>query len=179
MFMSRIRYGLLTALAAGLVAPLAHSHVTLQAREAPVDSSFRAVFSVMHGCNGSPTTKIRIRIPEGVVGVRPQPKAGWTLELVKGDYEKPHMRHGSQISSGVRELVWQGGPLADEHFDEFVFTSYLSSDLTPDSMLYFPVVQECEKGVERWIDLPSDSQMNGADDHADSPAPGLRLLPAQ
>ena len=44
---------------------------------------------------------------------------------------------------------------ADDNFDEFVFSSYLTAGLKPDTTLYFPVVQECEQGVSRWIDIPA------------------------
>ena len=41
-------------------------------------------------------------------------------------------------------------------------------------MLYFPVVQECEQGVSRWIDIPADP----AHAHdSKSPAPGVKLIP--
>ncbi|MDT8465965.1 DUF1775 domain-containing protein, partial [Alcaligenes nematophilus] len=72
-------------MAAVLFASSAVAHVSLQTKQAPVGSSYKAILSVPHGCKGSATTKIRVRIPEGVVGVKPQPKAGWTLETVKGD----------------------------------------------------------------------------------------------
>ena len=178
MFIFRSRARVLVALASVLLAPSAYSHVTLQVKQAPINGSYKAVFSVPHGCKGSPTTKIRIRIPEGVVGVKPQPKAGWTVETIKGDYAKAYMHYGAKVASGVKEVVWTGGPLLDEHYDEFVFASYLSSELTPDSTLYFPVVQECVEGVARWIDLPF-ADNTAADPHAGSPAPGLKLLPKQ
>jgi uncharacterized protein YcnI len=41
-------------------------------------------------------------------------------------------------------------------------------------MLYFPVVQECEKGVHRWIEIPAAGKSPG--DYP-SPAPGLKLVP--
>jgi uncharacterized protein YcnI len=47
----------------------------------------------------------------------------------------------------------------------------------PDSAgktLYFPVVQECEKGVHRWIEIPADGKTADA---LKEPAPGLRLKP--
>ena len=165
-------------LAALALVPSAYAHITLQVKEAPIDSGYKAVFKVPHGCKGSATTKIRIRIPEGVIGVKPQPKAGWSLQTVKGDYDKPHTQYGSQLTSGVKEVTWTGGPLPDEYYDEFVFAGYLSSELTPNSMLYFPVVQECEQGVLRWIDRPAPGQ-KASDDHSSSPAPGLQLLPRQ
>lgn len=166
-------------LAAALFTVPALSHVTLETKEAPVESRYKAVLRVPHGCKGSPTTKIRVRVPEGMVGVKPQPKAGWTLETIKGDYAKPYTLYGAQVSSGVKEIVWSGGPLLDEHYDEFVFVGYLSSGLTPGSTLYFPVVQECQQGVSRWIDQPAAAQQKPAGDHSDTPAPGLKLLPKQ
>ncbi|MCQ9616051.1 YcnI family protein [Paenalcaligenes niemegkensis] len=167
------------ALASIFIAPQVFSHVSLETREAPVESRYQAVFRVPHGCQGSPTVKIRVRIPEGVVGVKPQPKAGWTLETVKGDYAQPYTLYGAQVSAGVKEVSWTGGPLLDEHYDEFVFVAYLSSSLEANSTLHFPVVQECQDGVERWIDLPSTEQQATGGDHSDSPAPGLELLPKQ
>lgn len=174
----RVSTSVAAAIAAILFASSAFSHVSLQTKQAPVESSYKAVMRVPHGCKGSPTVKIRIRIPEGVVGVKPQPKAGWTLETIKGDYAQPYTLYGAQIGSGVKELVWTGGPLPDDHYDEFVFVSYLSSGLTPNTTLYFPVVQECEQGVARWIDQ-SATNPKAVDDHSDSPAPGLKLLPKQ
>ena len=44
----------------------------------------------------------------------------------------------------MREIVWTG-KLLDKHYDEFVFRAYLTDGLKPDTTLYFPAVQECEK----------------------------------
>jgi len=38
--------------------------------------------------------------------------------------------------------------------------------------LYFPAVQECEQGVERWIEIPSAGQDT---DKLRTPAPVVRL----
>lgn len=164
------------AVAALMLAPVAHAHVTLETRQAPVESGYNAVLKVPHGCKGSPTIKLRVRIPDGVLGVKPQPKAGWTLQTVTGDYTQPYTLYGAPVSSGVQEVVWSGGSLPDEHYDEFVFTAYLSSALKPGATVYFPVIQECEQGLTRWIDQPAPGH-TPASDHSDSPAPGLKLLP--
>jgi uncharacterized protein YcnI len=37
-----------------------------------------------------------------------------------------------------------------------------------------PVVQECEKGIHRWIEIPAEGK--SADDYKE-PAPGIKLLP--
>ncbi|MFT0548601.1 YcnI family protein [Allopusillimonas ginsengisoli] len=178
MSISRARTNIAAAVAAVLFAPSAFSHVTLETKQAPVDSHYKAVFRVGHGCKGSPTVKIRVRVPEGMVGIKPQPKPGWTLQTIKGEYAKPYTLYGAQVSAGVKEVVWTGGPLLDEHYDEFIFVGYLSGGLTPDTSLFFPVVQECEQGVARWIDLPSAGN-KATSDHTDTPAPALKLLPKQ
>ncbi len=72
-------------------------------------------------------------------------------------------------------MVWSGGKLADDNFDEFVFSSYLTPGLKPDTTLYFPVVQECEQGVSRWIDIPSEGEGGGHGAGSKTPAPGLKL----
>ncbi|MEH2527432.1 MULTISPECIES: YcnI family copper-binding membrane protein [unclassified Bradyrhizobium] len=162
------------ALAAFVVAP-AGAHITLEKRQAPVGSYYKAVFAVPHGCAGSPTVKLRVQIPEGVIGIKPMPKPGWTVETVKGKYTAEYEFHGGKISEGVKEVVWSGGKLADDNYDEFVVSSFLTPGLKPDTTLYFPVVQECEQGVSRWIDIPAE----GNDAHgrgSKSPAPGLKLI---
>ena len=53
-------------------------------------------------------------------------------------------------------------------------SSHLLTDtLKPNTMLYFPVVQECEQGVSRWIDIPADGAGHSHD--GKSPAPGVKL----
>lgn len=156
-----------------LAATQAHGHVTLETGKASIGSTYKAVLRVPHGCEGSPTLKVRVQLPEGVIGVKPMPKADWTLETAKGDYAGSYSLWGEPLTSGVREIVWSG-KLLDEHYDEFVFRGYLSDALPPDTVLYFPVVQECEQGVERWIEIPAEGK--SADDY-DYPAPGLILLP--
>jgi uncharacterized protein YcnI len=56
-----------------------------------------------------------------------------------------------------------------------VLTGYISGDLQAGQTVYFAVVQECEKGVNRWIEIPTP----GAAGHGDSsePAAALKLLP--
>jgi uncharacterized protein YcnI len=148
----------------------AFAHVTLEQKEAPVGAAYKAVLRVPHGCDGSPTTAIRVRIPEGVIDVKPMPKPGWTLSLLKGKYAKSHSLYRAEVNEGVTEIDWSGGRLPDEYYDEFVFQSFLANDLQPGKTLYFPVVQECEKGVQRWIEIPAEGS------NYSEPAPGLKLI---
>ena len=164
------KFALHSALAGALTAfaAAAAAHVTLETTEARVGSYYKAVLRVPHGCAGSPTVKLRVRIPEGVIAVKPQPKPGWTLSTVHGDYQSTYTLHGATLRTGVREVAWSGGPLPDDQFDEFAFMAYLADDLPVGKPLHLPAVQECEEGVERWIDREADSS---------TPAPALMLLP--
>ena len=160
---------------AGIFAQPASAHISLESRQATIGSSFKAVFAVPHGCAGSATTKIRVQIPEGVVAVKPMPKAGWNVEAIKGKYASEYEYHGSKFSEGVKEVVWSGGKLADDNYDEFVVSTFLTANLKPNTTLYFPVVQECEQGISRWIDIPADGNAGHSD--SKSPAPGVKLMP--
>jgi len=107
-----------------------------EGREAPIGSGYKAVVRVPHGCDGAATTAIRIRIPGGIIGVKPMPKAGWTLETVNGKYDKPYGLRGALVNEGVTEVSWSGGKLPDAFYDEFVFTGTISDELKPGDTLY-------------------------------------------
>ncbi len=79
------------------------AHVTLETQEAHVGSTYKAVLRVPHGCEGAATLKVRVQVPEGVIAVKPMPKAGWTLETVKGAYKQPYDYYGTPMTEGVRE----------------------------------------------------------------------------
>ncbi|SEA90081.1 YcnI family protein [Rubrimonas cliftonensis] len=165
---------ILSAAALCALAGVAHAHATFEVSEAPVNSTYKAVLRVPHGCEGEATLKVRVRIPEGVIAVKPQPKAGWTLDTVKGPYAQPYTLWGSTVTEGVVEIVWTG-ELLDEHYDEFVFRGRLTDALPVGEVLYIPTVQECATKAERWIEIPAAGQ--NADDLA-YPAPGVTILPA-
>lgn len=161
---------------AGLLAGLASAtaHITLENQQAPVGSSYKAVMRVPHGCSGSATVAIRVRIPEGLVDVKPMPKAGWKLNTISGKYAKPASVRSTAVSEGVTEVDWSGGNLPDAYYDEFVLTGYIADSLQAGQTMYFPIVQECEKGVNRWIELPA---ADGAHGEPAEPAAALKLLP--
>jgi len=159
--------------ALAVVATAAYAHVTLEQQQAVAGSTYKAVLRVPHGCEGSPTVRLRVQVPDGMVNVKPQPKPGWELSTVRGKLATPVSGdHGAQITEGVREIVWSGGRLLDEHYDEFAFRGALPNK--PGAVVHVPVVQECEKGVERWIEIPAAGQNPGS---LKFPAPSLRLTP--
>jgi uncharacterized protein YcnI len=162
----------LVATTAPLLTLNAQAHAVLEPGQAAVGAPYRAAIKIGHGCEGSPTVKIRVEMPEGVIGVKPMPKPGWTIELARGPYTRSYnFFHGAQLAEGVKSITWSG-KLPDDYYDEFVFAAFISDAFEPGQAIYFPTYQDCEKGAYRWIETPAAGQ----DGHAlKSPAPMLML----
>jgi periplasmic copper chaperone A len=161
-------------LTASLGMPAASAHPSFEIKSAAVGAPYKAVIRIPHGCDGSPTMRVRVQIPEGVIGVRPKPMPGWSIETKRGRYDRSYpYYHGATLTEGVREISWSGR-LLDEHFDEFVFSGFLADTLQPGSTLYFPIHQECERGSYAWAEIPTAGQNAHG---LKSPAPGIALLP--
>jgi uncharacterized protein YcnI len=166
--------GALTAAALIAFSTSALAHVTFEAPQATPDSTYKAVLRIPHGCDGQPTLKVRVRIPEGIVAVKPMPKAGWTLETAKGAYVRAYQVHGEAVSEGVTDIIWSGS-LDDGHYDEFVFQARFTDAFQPGATVYFPVVQECDGKIAEWTEVPAAGQ----DPHSlKSPAPGVKVVAA-
>ena len=157
-----------------LAASPASAHVTLENRQASIGAAYKAVLVVPHGCAGSATIKLRVKIPEGVIVTEAIPTSGWNVETVKGKYAAEYDYQGAMVGEGVQEVTWSGGKLPDKTRETFAVETFLTDSLKPNTTLYFPVVQECEQGVSRWIEIPAE----GASPHEGKwPAPGVKLLP--
>ena len=161
-------------MAAAFVTP-AIAHVTLESQEAKVGGGYKAVLRVPHGCSGSATTSIRVKVPEGMIGVKPMPKPGWTLPPRPASTPRPTSCFKRSSPKASPRSAGRAESCPDDWYDEFVFTGFLSGDLEAGKTLYFPVVQECEKGVHRWIEIPAAGKSRS--DYPE-PAPELKLLPA-
>ena len=163
-----VRVFVLVAAGAAVFVCCASAHITLETQQAPVGAPYKAVLRVPHGCDGAATVALRVRVPEGVIAVKPMPKPGWKIETVSGKYPKAYsFFRDEKLSEGVLEISFTGGSLPDSYYAEFVFSGFLAGD-------HFPVVQECEKGVHRWIEIPAAGKSSS--DYPE-PAPGLKLLP--
>lgn len=161
-----------SALIALCVATDATAHISIDNAETK-GGSFKAVFNVPHGCEKSPTTAVRITIPEGVIGIKPVPKPGWKLETTSAPYAKTYdYFHGMKVSEGVNTVTWSGGNLPNEYLDEFKIGLFVTKDVAAGSTLYFPVEQTCEKGSLSWSQVPEPGQ--SAHD-LERPAPALRV----
>nr|WP_157017485.1 DUF1775 domain-containing protein [Mesorhizobium xinjiangense] len=148
----------------------AFAHASLETPTAPA-GSYKAVMRIPHGCDGQATHTVRIDIPEGFVGVKPMPKSGWTIDIEKGDYARSYDLHGERVSSGVKAVIWSGGALPDQHYDEFVVRGTLAG-VEKGQKLYFDTLQRCAGAEVAWTGHPADGQ----DPHSlDHPAPMVTI----
>ena len=165
---------MLSAALVALTSLPAAAHVSLETPTAKAASNYKAVLRVPHGCDGKATISIRVRLPEGVISVKPMPKPGWKIEKTQGQYAKAYDYYGEQKTSGVRELSWSGGNLPDDEYDEFIFRAFITDAFKPGQTVAFPVVQECEGGATtRWIEIPDQGKT--ADDY-ENPAPSVTVV---
>ncbi|RWY70268.1 DUF1775 domain-containing protein [Rhizobium leguminosarum] len=164
-------FGLAAVLSATAFAS-AEAHVTFLDREATQDGTILATLQVPHGCDGKATTEVRVKLPEGFVFAKPQPKAGWELEVIKGDYQKTYDNHGDKVKTGAIEVRWRNGNLSDDFYDTFVIQGKVSG-VEAGSSLVFPVTQMCGETVTAWDQVAAE----GGDAHGlKSPAPLLKVV---
>jgi uncharacterized protein YcnI len=147
------------------------AHVALEHKSAVAGSYYKAIFMVGHGCDGSPTTGINIEMPEAMAVVKPMPKPGWKLTAQSVSAPAGMLLHGRAVGEVVSRVSWQGGPLADGHYDEFVVLLQLPKR---DGRLYFKVIQHCADGRNEWVEVPVAGQTG----RLKMPAAVLELRPA-
>lgn len=162
--------GLAVVFGAGAIAP-AQAHVVLKEPTATSGAYYVATFRVPHGCGTSPTVSITVALPEGVVSAKPRPQTGWRIEVTQAPLATPVPTEGRTLTDRPTQITWTGGPLPDEWFEEFSISLKLPAEV---GKLYFPVVQRCEVGELRWIEIPAEGKSTRDLRH---PAPALTLTP--
>jgi len=134
---------------------VASAHIDPDPAEAQAGSRITVGFTVEHGCEGSATVQLDMRLPAGISDPVAEPTDGWdgSIDTVDDD----------------TIVTFVGGPLADDVEGTFSVTMTLPP--TPDTTIYFPFVQRCEVGEIRWIQVPSEPG-----DDLDEPAPAMALV---
>lgn len=166
--MTRLPLAALLCVATALPAA---AHVTIDPPQAAPHAYVRAALRVPHGCGDAATTRITVRLPEGLTGTRPMPKAGWTLVLTPREGAPAPTAHGAVRDLGA--ITWEGGRLPNEHYEEFVLRFRVPN--TPDTTLWFAVRQECEGGaVVDWAEISAEGRRLSDYPH---PAASMRLVP--
>ncbi|NYE37438.1 uncharacterized protein YcnI [Nocardioides cavernae] len=162
------------AIALSLVAP-ASAHVTATPSTAAAGAYTVVTFSVGHGCEGSPTTKLEIQVPESVLSVTPSRNPFYDVEKTTEKLADPVTdAHGNEVTERTASIVYTATtPLPDGQRDAFELSFQL-----PDAegeTLAFPTVQTCEEGETGWTQVPADGQDA---DELETPAPAFEITAA-
>lgn len=166
----------LCAMAAVAAAGSAHAHATFTARTVTAEGYAVLALQVPHGCDGQATNEVRLVLPEGFIFAKPQPKPGWQLEIVEGEYGKSYDDHGKPVNAGPVEIRWTGGDLPDAYYDTFVVRGKISG-LDAGAVMAFPATQLCGSSASvAWTEIAAP----GVDAHSlESPAPTVTVVAAE
>lgn len=156
-----LRRATLTGLAAvGIVAlgtTSAMAHVTITPSTTAAGATAELRVEIPHGCVGSATTAISIRMPEGVSDVTASGTDRWAVE------------------QAADALTWTTDePLPDAEHAEVEFSVRLPDD--DGATLVFPVIQQCEQGEAAWTEVAEHGEGH---DGLERPAPVLVVTPGE
>ncbi|MDP3892634.1 YcnI family protein [Nocardioides sp.] len=153
----------------------ASAHVTVTPSTTEAGAYSVLTFSNGHGCEGSPTTRITISIPEQINAVTPTLHPTWEVEKNLVELDEPVTdAPGNTVTERVGTVVYTAQEPQPDGFRES-FSLSVKLPETAGETLVFPVVQSCEEGENGWIEVPADGQ----DAHElDSPAPALTITEA-
>jgi len=152
------RSGIIAALAAGLVlaAPAAaQAHVGVSPDAVTPEGSAVLTFSFTHGCEDSPTTAMRIAMPDGLTSVSPTVDGMWDAAVERAE-------------NGLVSAVTYTAKTPVPHDLRGAVTMAVSLGEDAADSLAFPVEQQCGAEVNEWVEIAEDGQ----DPHdLESPAP--------
>lgn len=156
-----LRRATLTGLAAAGIVTLgttsAMAHVTITPSTTAAGATAELQVEIPHGCVGSATTAISIRMPEGVSDVTASGTDRWAVE------------------QAADALTWTTDePLPDAEHAEVEFSVRLPDD--DGATLVFPVIQQCEEGEAAWTEVAEHGEGH---DGLERPAPVLVVTPGE
>lgn len=151
----------------------ASAHVTVSADTTAAGSYALLTFGVPHGCDGSATTKVAIKVPDQVNAVTPTVNPNWDVQKVLVPLTPPVTdSHGNQVTERVDQVVYTAKtPLPADLRDALVLS--LQIPVVAGQTLTFPIVQTCEVGETAWIEQQGQGQPEPA-----HPAPSIEVTSA-
>ena len=85
----------------------ASAHVTVSADTTAAGSYALLTFGVPHGCDGSATTKVAIKVPDQVNAVTPTVNPNWDVQKVLVPLTPPVTdSHGNRVTERVDQVVY-------------------------------------------------------------------------
>lgn len=122
------------ALALGFAGPAA-AHVHADPAALQHGATGEIAFGIEHGCEESPTVAMELRFPDEFTDLKPVAKEGWTTAV------------SGQVVS------FTGGSVPHDDAAEFAVEVTAPEDA---GTYHVPVVQTCEEGVLRWIEIAEE-----------------------
>lgn len=158
------------------LAGAASAHVTVTPSETAAGAYTVVTVSVPHGCDGSPTTKVAIGMPDGIYSVTPTRNPFYDVEKVTEKLDQPVQdAHGNELTERVSQVVYTAEtPLPDGQRDTFELSLQIPEDAAGKT-LTFPAIQTCEKGETAWSEVPASGQ---SEDDLEHPAPAFEVTAA-
>ena len=154
----------------------AGAHVSITPTDTAAGADTLMTVSVPHGCDGSPTTKVEIQVPEEILSVTPTRNPLWTVTKTKVKLDKPLTdAHGNEVTERDGTVVYEArSPLPDGYRDAFELSLTLPEK--EGATLVFPTIQTCTKGETAWVEVASGSQDPEELEH---PAPAVTVTAAE
>jgi uncharacterized protein YcnI len=158
-----------------LLAPTAGAHVGTSAKEVPAGGTLALGLTIGHGCEESPTNKVAVQIPEGIVNATPFAKPGWAITVDKETLAEPiESAHGDPVTERTSVITFTANPgNALPNGIRDTFTINFAAPDAPGEHLYFKTVQSCEVGENAWI-----QEYDGTGEEPESPAPAIEVTDA-
>ncbi|OIH97252.1 YcnI family protein [Curtobacterium sp. MCBA15_001] len=168
------------AVAAAIVlgtAAAASAHVEATSTSTAADSYTTATFSVPHGCDGSPTTKLQFHIPSSIIEVTPTVNPNWDITKTTEPYTSASAASDDESAADAGERVTSvtytaKTPLPADERDTFSL-SFSLPDGKPGTVVSLPVTQTCEQGSTEW-----DQAQQAGKAEPEHPAPSITLTAA-
>ena len=148
---SRLRISVLAGgLALGL-ASAANAHIVITNMNQPAGWE-GAVLTLLipHGCGTAPTTSVRMKVPENVNVILPEPKQGWDIKITKRKLDQPKKVGNREITEVQDEVIWSGNSLSNDNAGLFTFVTNFPDK--PGERIYFKTIQTCGAIEEKWVD---------------------------
>ncbi|WP_028281337.1 YcnI family protein [Arthrobacter sp. H5] len=153
----------------------AAAHVTVKPDTTAEGAFSLLTFGFSHDCDGSPTNKITISLPDGMIDAKPEIVPGWNVEKVTETLDEPMtLDNGSSVTERVGQIVYTAEtPMEDGYLQQFDLSVQLPEGA--GETLAFPVLQSCVEGETDWSEIAA----GGEDPHSlDAPAPSFELTAA-
>lgn len=166
--------GAAALLTLGLAGPAA-AHVTITPSDTAAGAYTVLTVSNGHGCEGSPTTEITIKMPEQINAVTPTRNPHYDVTKTMQQLAEPVTdAHGNEITERVGTVVYTAKtPLPDGYRDTFELSLQLPD--TPGETLVFPIIQTCQDGESPWVEVPTEGQ---DPEELERPAPTVTITEA-